>query len=65
MCFFKKVPTGYACIHDIFFASGYTLAMLAFTVFAKTVNQAVPIATFIENKYFLKKHVAMKQCVFC
>jgi len=45
--FFKKVPTGYACILGGFFASGYTLAMLAFIVFAKTVNQAVPNATSI------------------
>jgi len=52
--FLQWVPTGYACILCGFFASVYTLAMLAFTVFVKTVNQAVPIFIPLNKNNFEK-----------
>ena len=52
--FLQMVPTGYACILGRFCASVYTLAMLAFTVFVKTVNQAVQIFIPLNKNIFEK-----------
>ena len=52
--FLQMVPTGYACILGGFFVSVHTLAMLAFTIFAKTVNQAFPIFTPLRKNIFEK-----------
>jgi len=52
--FLQWLSTGYACIHGGFFASVRTLAMLAFTVFVKTGNQAVQIFIPLQKNILCK-----------